>query len=105
MLLTVPAAVPPPGSCHTATAIRMRIAKLRRWVLRSGPTTRNDTRPDSGADRRRRGLDRRRGHALGAGRDLDRGCRLADRVERLGREAVPDPEVRVDVAPARRHLL
>ena len=38
MLLVTTTAVPPPGSCQTATAIRTRIAKLRTWVARSGPT-------------------------------------------------------------------
>jgi len=38
MFWTTFVAVPPPGSCQTATAIRIRIAKLRMCVLRSGST-------------------------------------------------------------------
>src|ERR671911_3119050 len=110
MFWTTFVAVPPPGSCQTATAIRIRIAKLRMCVLRSGPTAPNDSPPRrSGGDDVALG-DRDRGHrsrsrsrvarpgAPGAAGDLD-GRRIRHGIHRLGREPVPDPEVRVDVAP------
>src|SRR5215213_1253702 len=90
MFEIVAAAVPPPGSFQTAIASTRMIAMLRRCLLRSGPT------PDSrlvGADE------------LG-GRDVLEGRARADRLrDELGREAVADPEVRVDVPPIRRGAL
>src|SRR5215211_1684439 len=98
MLLSVPAAVPPPGSSQTATASSSRMPKLRRWVLRSGPTP-ETIAAGSAAD----GNDRRLRLRLVAGGDRGRlRDRLGHGVERLGRQPVADPEVRVDVAPARR---
>src|SRR5215216_3620231 len=98
MLLIVTVAVPPPGSCQTATASRIRIAKLRSSLLRSGPTPR--TIAASGAERHgleSRRLDRVRSHRSGLGHRHP--------VDRLRSEPVPDPEVRVNVAPARRRPL
>src|SRR3954449_12511245 len=94
----VDAAVPPPGSFHTATASTMMIAMLRRCLPRSGPT------PQS--------LERDGGELLGArlhrdgrgGNRLHRRC-LPVAFCRLGGEAVADPEVGVDVAPAGRDAL
>ena len=74
---------------------------LRTCVPRSGPTAVNDSRSRAAWRRgsRRRG-DRRRLRGVGSG------TAVADRsVDRLGREPVADPEVRVDVAPARRRAL
>src|SRR3954470_20251590 len=92
MFEIVAAAVPPPGSFQTATASSRMIAMLRMCLLRSGPT------PDSRLVRRDEiGGERR---LLGHG-----SARPDRRLDRLGREAVPDPEVRVDVAPVRRRAL
>src|SRR5215207_11288972 len=103
MLLIVTVAVPPPGSRQTATASRIRMPKLRSSLLRSGPMSTTiacprGRRPRSGADRR--------GHVEG-GKLLDCDGRRSGRdgVRGLGREPVADPEVGVDVAPARRRPL
>src|SRR4051794_2128584 len=93
-LLSVTLAVSPPGTRQTMTARSRTIAMLRRCLLRSGPTA------------RKRYLRR---DCLGLGR-CGRGhgppCRgRHGAIGRLGREAVADAEVRVDVAPARRRLL
>src|SRR3954452_9497632 len=80
--------VSPPGSSHTASASATMMRMLRMCLARSGPT------PDSLGQRL--GLDalsRRRGRSRGR------------RVEGFGGEAVADPEVGVDVAPARRGAL
>src|SRR3954452_1244528 len=81
--------VSPPGSSHTTSASATMIRMLRMCLARSGPT------PDSLGQR----FDRDR---------VRRAClrgRLGHRIERLRREAVADPEVGVDVAPARRGAL
>src|SRR3954467_3269729 len=81
--------VSPPGSSHTTTASATMMRMLRMCLARSGPT------PDSlgqHLDPHRLRRQRLRG-------------RLGPRLERLRREAVADPEVGVDVAPARRGAL
>src|SRR5690242_15603716 len=89
MFETVALAVPPAGSFQTATASTTMIARLRRCLRRSGPTD-----PEGTSDDRWDGLGRR-----GLGDLADGG------VQRLGGQPVADPEVRVDVAPARRDTL
>ena len=76
------------------------IGTLRMCLLRSGPTrhTYGSARSAAhGVRRRRLGTRPPRPAATAAG--------SATVVQRLGREAVADAEVRVDVAPARRRLL
>src|SRR4051794_21720081 len=96
------AAVPPPGSFQTATAIARMIATLRRFLSPSDPT--EGPRLDE-LDRRlgvvaRRSRNRSRGiEARPHGIDrLDDLPARRDRRSRLGREPVADAEVRVDVA-------
>src|SRR5918999_4017887 len=105
-LPTVMLAVSPPGSSQTATASARMIATLRMCVLRSGPTTVHDTslcEPSApGDDRRERVADVR---PLRSGRSGSRRRGLVRPVDRLTREPVPDPEVRVDVAPPGRRAL
>src|SRR4051812_49887061 len=88
MFEMVALAVPPAGSFQTATASTMMIATLRRCFMPSGPTA-----PEGTSDRCGERLDRGLGDVAGG------------RVQRRGGQPVADPEVGVDVAPARRHPL
>src|SRR3954466_12667539 len=92
------AVVPPPGTFQTITARSRTIATLRRCFMPSEPTPRRlDGRDELLGDGRGRDLGHRRGldHRRGGGIVLDR----------LGREPVADPEVRVDVPPPGRDAL
>src|SRR4051794_29261923 len=108
-LLTVRLAVPPPGSFQTTTASARTIAMLRRFVPRLGPTAKTIPGRRDQAGARPSGHDDV-GLAGRGGGLLDRGRRDARRFgpfdhDRLRREPVADPEVRVDVPPARRGAL
>src|SRR4051794_17817124 len=99
MFAIVCEAVPPPGSFQTATASARTIAMLRRCLLRSGPIP-TSTLARGDVIRGGRGVELGQRGGLG-----DRQRRAHRLLERLRREAGPDPEVSVDVAPARRGAL
>src|SRR3954469_15629264 len=93
------AAVPPPGSAQTPSASSRTIATLRAvFTARKTPAT-------AGARRRRRGADRARRPPASRPRPPPRLPARAPPRRGLRREAVADPEVRVDVAPLRRGAL
>src|SRR4051794_17192033 len=81
------AAAPPPGSAQTPSASSATMPKLRAAFIASA---------------RREELARPGGLRLDGPRRQRGCCRV---LRRLGREPVPDAEVRVDVAPAGRRLL
>src|SRR6185369_2029772 len=109
---TTPAVSPPPGRNATAAATTRTINTLRSVLfttLRRIPRALGRQRPQLrgehlvvGPEPERRGRRAvgRLGHRRG-------GLALGDlaALDRLGREAVADAEVRVDVAPLRRRLL
>ena len=99
----VRAAVPPPGSFQTATREREDDRDVAEVLAAVGPTDHNaSARGRAPATRRGArsavdgGLAARGVAAAAAAR------RRPARLDRLGREAVADPEVGVDVAPVRR---
>src|SRR3954452_14494841 len=114
---------PPPGRNATAAATATTIRTLRSVLFistaqdtRRGPARPAPPEPLRGGQRPQLGreapiglVERQRRGRRTVGRLRDGGRRLARRalgaLGRLGREAVADAEVRVDVAPLRRRLL